>query len=175
MLWLLDSLAVIFILFWGFKGFRNGLIDELGRLIGLLAAILISISNSLNLSIIISDMLKTDYWLSIFLSFSFIFIGVIFIGRFFTKLVKIAFLSSENQLMNQSLGFFFGSIKGVFTLIVFIWLIAILPLPKWTNFIDNNSRLAKAGNEAREMIVLFFHWEDPIALSESYIKTLTKP
>ena len=102
MLWLLDSLAVIFILFWGFKGFRNGLIDELGRLIGLLAAILISISNSLNLSIIISDMLKTDYWLSIFLSFSFIFIGVIFIGRFFTKLVKIAFLSSENQLMNQS-------------------------------------------------------------------------
>ena len=175
MLWLLDSLAVIFILFWGFKGFKNGLIEELGKLIGLFAAILISISNSLNLSVKILNIVRIDYWLSIFLSFSIIFIGVIFIGRLFTKLAKIAFLSGRNRLMNQSLGFFFGSIKGGFTLIVFIWLIAILPLPKWTNFIDDNSRLAKVGNEARKMIILFFHWEDPIALSESYIKAFTKP
>ena len=175
MLWLLDSLAVIFIIFWGFKGFKNGLIEELGRLIALFAAILISISNSSNFSVKISNMVQIDYWLSMFVSFSILFIGVILIGRIFTKLVKIAFLSGGNQLMNQSLGFFFGSIKGAITLIVFIWLIAILPLPKWTIFIDNNSRLAKAGNEAREMIVSFFHWEDPIALSESYIKTFTKP
>ena len=139
MLWLLDSLAVIFILFWGFKGFKNGLIEELGKLIGLFAAILISISNSLNLSIKILNIVRIDYWLSIFLSFSIIFIGVIFIGRLFTKLAKIAFLSGSNRLINQSLGFLFGSIKGGFTLIVFIWLIAILPLPKWTNFIDDNS------------------------------------
>ena len=153
MLWLLDSLAVIFILFWGFKGFKNGLIEELGKLIGLFAAILISISNSLNLSIKILNIVRIDYWLSIFLSFSIIFIGVIFIGRLFTKLAKIAFLSGSNRLINQSLGFLFGSIKGGFTLIVFIWLIAILPLPKWTNFIDDNSRLAKVGNEARKMII----------------------
>ena len=49
--WLLDSIAVIFILFWGVKGYKNGLIEELGRLIGLVAAIMISISNSSNLSI----------------------------------------------------------------------------------------------------------------------------
>lgn len=173
--WLLDSIAVIFILFWGVKGYKNGLIEELGRLIGLVAAIMISISNSSNLSMKILNLVQTDYWLSIFLSFSIIFVGVIFIGRIFTRLVKIAFLTGGNQLINQSLGFFFGSIKGSFTLIVFIWLIAILPLPKWTIFIDNNSRLAKAGNEARERIVSFFHWEDPIVLSESYIKKFTKP
>jgi uncharacterized membrane protein required for colicin V production len=175
MFWLLDSLAVTFILFWGYKGFKNGLIEELGRLIGLITAILISMSNSLNLSIKISNIIQIDHWLSVFISISIIFMAVIYIGRFFTKLVKIAFLSGGNQLMNRSLGFFFGSIKGVFTLIVFIWVIALLPLPKWTTFIHNNSQLAMEGNKARVMVVSFFHWEDPIELSESYIKKFTKP
>ena len=175
MLWFIDSLAVIFIFIWGYRGFKNGLIEELGRLISLIVAILVSISSSSILSQKIYNLFQTDYWFSIFISFSAIFVGVIFVGRFFTKLVKIAFLSNGNQLMNQFLGFFFGSIKGVFTLLIIIWFVAILPLPKWTSFIDKNSRLARSGNEAKEIIVSFFNWEDPIELGESYIKNITKP
>jgi len=58
---------------------------------------------------------------------------------------------------------------------VFTWFIALLPLHKWTMIIENNSRLARLGNEFRISLVSFFNWDDPISLSESYIKQLTQP
>ena len=99
---ILDGVAIAFILLWGYQGFKNGLIEELGRLLGLIAAILISISRSSDLSLKLTDYIQIEYWLSIFLSFSILFISVIFISRLFTKLIKIAFLSKGNQLMNRS-------------------------------------------------------------------------
>tara|TARA_B110000003_G_C16650600_1_gene533964 strand:- start:4787 stop:5314 length:528 start_codon:yes stop_codon:yes gene_type:complete len=172
---ILDGLAITFIFLWGYQGFKNGLIEELGRLLGLIIAILISISKSSDLSLKLTDYVQIEYWLSIFLSFSILFISIIFIARFFTKLVKIAFLSQENQLMNRLLGLFFGALKGVGIMIVFVWIIAILPLEKWTAFINQNSRLAIIGNKLRVSTVIFFNWEDPVLVSESYIKELTKP
>ena len=46
MLWFLDALVLIFILL-GYSGFNKGLIEELGRLIGLVLSIIISISNTI--------------------------------------------------------------------------------------------------------------------------------
>jgi membrane protein required for colicin V production len=172
---ILDGVAIAFILLWGYQGFKNGLIEELGRLLGLIAAILISISRSSELSLKLTDYIQIEYWLSIFLSFSILFISVIFISRLFTKLIKIAFLSKGNQMMNRSLGLFFGALKGGGMMIVLVWIIAILPLEKWTTFINQNSHLAIIGNKLRISTVSFFNWEDPVMVSESYIKELTKP
>jgi uncharacterized membrane protein required for colicin V production len=52
---ILDGVAIAFILLWGYQGFKNGLIEELGRLLGLIAAILISISRSSDLSLKLTD------------------------------------------------------------------------------------------------------------------------
>lgn len=172
---ILDGVAIAFILLWGYQGFKNGLIEELGRLLGLIVAILISISKSSDLSLKVTEFIQIEYWLSIFISFSILFISIIFIARFFTKLIKIAFLSQGNQLMNRLLGLFFGALKGSGMIIVLIWIIAILPLKKWTRFINQNSRLAVIGNDLRISTVSFFNWEDPVMVSESYIKKLTKP
>ena len=172
---ILDGVAIAFILLWGYQGFKNGLIEELGRLLGLIVAILISISKSSDLSRKVTEFMQIEYWLSIFISFSILFISIIFTARFFTKLIKIAFLSQGNQLMNRLLGFFFGALKGSGMIIVLIWIIAILPLKKWTRFINQNSRLAVIGNDLRISTVSFFNWEDPVMVSESYIKKLTKP
>ena len=172
---ILDGVAISFILLWGYQGFKNGLIEELGRLLGLIVAILISISKSSDLSRKVTEFMQIEYWLSIFISFSILFISIIFTARFFTKLIKIAFLSQGNQLMNRLLGLFFGALKGSGMIIVLVWIIAILPLKKWTSFINQNSRLAVIGNDLRISTVSFFNWEDPVMVSESYIKKLTKP
>ena len=175
MSWFLDSLAVLFIIGLGYTGFKRGFIEELGRLLGLLAAILISISNSSSLSSRIHPLLFTDEWFSMFLSFALLFFLTLIASRLLTSLIHIVILSDNIQLMNRSLGFIFGSIKGGFILIVFIWFIAILPLKKWTIFIEQNSRLAQKGNLFRISIVSFFNWDDPVLMSESYIKQLTQP
>ena len=172
---ILDGVAIAFILLWGYQGFKNGLIEELGRLMGLIVAILISMSKSSDLSLKVTEFIQIEYWLSIFISFSILFISIIFTARFFTKLIKIAFLSQGNQLMNRLLGLFFGALKGCGMIIVLVWIIAILPLKKWTSFINQNSRLAVIGNDLRISTVSFFNWEDPVMVSESYIKKYTKP
>jgi Fe2+ transport system protein B len=90
-------------------------------------------------------------------------------------MVQIALLSKSNQWMNRSLGFVFGSIKGFFIMMVFIWIMAILPLQKWSNIIEENSIFAQKSNLIRINMVEFFNWEDPVALSESYLKQLSQP
>ena len=175
MLWLLDALVLIFILFLGYSGFNKGLIEELGRLIGLVLSILISISNTNTLSNKITDIILLDKDIIVVLSFGFLFITTLLSIRFLTKMIHLAFLSSYNELMNKSLGFTFGLIKGFFIALFFSWFIALLPLPKWKMFIDENSRFAKYGNEFRLTLVSIFNWDDPVNSGESYIKQLTQP
>ena len=93
MSWFLDGLAVLFILFLGYNGFKRGFIEELGRLLGLALAILISISNSVNLSIKLNEILPADEWMGIFLSFVLLFTAALIAARVLTKLVHIALLS----------------------------------------------------------------------------------
>ena len=73
------------------------------------------------------------------------------------------------------MGFFFGMVKGATLLITFVWFISILPLQKWNNIINQNSRFITYSNEVRLSVISFFNWEDPISLSESYIKKITQP
>ena len=175
MSWFLDGLALLFIVLLGVVGFRRGFIEELGRLIGLIFAILISVSNSAKFSVKLNDVLPTDEWMSMFLSFSLLFAVTLMGARILTKLVQIALLSKSNHWMNRSLGFVFGSIKGFFIMMVFVWFMAILPLQKWSDIITANSKFAQKSNQIRIIMVEFFNWEDPIALSESYLKQLTQP
>ncbi|MFL2983325.1 MAG: CvpA family protein [Candidatus Neomarinimicrobiota bacterium] len=175
MSWFLDGLALIFILFLGYDGFNKGLIEELGRLVGLVLAILISISNTKILSNKIVDITLLGEELIVIFSFSFLFIITLLCMRLLTKMIHIAFLSPNNQLMNRSLGFTFGLIKGFFITMVFSWFIALLPLQKWKMVMNENSRFVKYGNEFRLTLVSFFNWDDPVSSGESYFKQLTQP
>jgi len=73
------------------------------------------------------------------------------------------------------LGFLFGLLKGYLIIAVFSWILIILPLDKWTNIIEQNSRVFHASNNFRMDIVSFFGWEDFINHSENYIKDLVQP
>ena len=170
-----DSLAILFIIIMGYSGFTKGFIEEVGRLLGLIFAILISMSKSVPLANQFSTMMNYDGQALLPFSYILLFIMTIICSRILTKFLHIAFLSLDNRLMNHSLGFLFGIFKGAAMLMTFVWFVSILPLQKWTNIMNNNSRLITYSDQIRISIISFFNWEDPISLSESYIKELTQP
>ena len=43
------------------------------------------------------------------------------------------------------------------------------------NTINENSKLITYSNQIRLSVISFFNWEDPVTLSESYIKKITQP
>ena len=175
MAWFLDGVAILFILFLGYIGFNRGLIEELGRLIGLIIAILISMSNTKSISDKIVGIVGLDDWIVKILTFTLLFIATIVLTRLLTKMLNIAILSKNNQMMNQSLGFTFGAFKGFFIIMTILWFIALLPKQKWTSFMGKKSNILIISNQFRISIISFFNWDDPVELSESYIKQLTQP
>ena len=175
MTWFLDGVAILFILFLGYIGFNRGLIEELGRLIGLIIAILISMSNTKSISDKIVGIVGLDDWIIKILTFTLLFIATIVLTRLLTKMLNIAVLSKNNQMMNQSLGFTFGAFKGFFIIMTILWFIALLPKQKWTSFMGKKSNILIMSNQFRISIISFFNWDDPVELSESYIKQLTQP
>ena len=175
MTWFLDGFAILFILFLGYNGFNRGLIEELGRLIGLIITILISMSNTKSVSDKIIGIVGLDDWIIKILTFSLLFIATITLTRLLTKMLNIAILSKNNQMMNQSLGFTFGAFKGFFIIMTILWFIALLPKQEWTSFMGKKSNISKISNQFRISLVSFFNWDDPVELSGSYIKQLTQP
>ena len=175
MTWFLDGFSILFILFLGYNGFNRGLIEELGRLVGLIIAILISMSNTKPVSDKIIEIVDLDDWIIKILTFTLLFITSIVLTRLLTKMINIAILSKKNQMMNQSLGFTFGAFKGFFIIMTILWFIALLPKQKWTTFIGKKSNISIISDQFRISIISFFNWDDPVELSESYIKQLTQP
>ena len=170
----LDSLAIFFIIIMGYSGFTKGFIEEFGRLLGLIFAVFVSMSKSVAFSSYLSTFIDSGESLLLSLSYTLLFILSICIGRILTKFAHIAFLSVENRLMNHTMGFFFGIIKGATLLIILVWFISILPLQKWTDIINKNSKLITYSNQVRTSVISFFNLEDPISLSEYYIREITQ-
>ena len=175
MSWILDVLASVYIIFLGYNGFNRGFVEEVGQLIGLTLAIAISISWASDLSIKLSEMFSIDNWLPNLLAFTFLFIASLLVARLFTLMLNITLVSSGNKLVNKILGFVFGSLKGFVVFTVFIWFIDLLPLYKWSYYIQKNSKLAQHSTNYRKNVVSFFSWEDSISIGESYIREKTQP
>ena len=175
MSWILDVLAYVYIIFLGYNGFNRGFIEEVGQLIGLTLAIAISISWASDLSIKLSEMFSIYNWLPNLLAFTFLFIASLLVARLFTLMLNISLVSSGNKLVNKIFGFVFGSLKGFVVFTVFIWFIDLLPLDKWSYYIQKNSKIAQHSTNYRKNVVSFFSWEDSISIGESYIREKTQP
>ena len=171
----LDSLAIFFIIIMGYSGYKKGFIEEFGRTLSLIFAVFLSMSKSTSLSNYLTTIFNYESTFILPLSYMILVIISICIGRIITKFAHIAFLSVENRIMNHIMGSLFGMIKGGISLIIFVWFISILPLQKWTNIINENSKLINYSNVIRTSIISFFNWDDPVSLGESYIKDIIQP
>ena len=171
----LDSLAIFFIFITGYSGYKKGFIEEFGRTLSLIFALFMSMSKSTALSNYLTTIFNYESTVILPLSYIILVIISICIGRVITKFAHIAFLSVENRIMNLIMGYLFGMIKGGIGLMIFLWLISILPLQKWTNVMSETSNLINYSNAVRTSIISFFNWDDPVSLGESYIKDITQP
>ena len=171
----LDGLAFLYILFNGVLGYSRGLVDEFGRLIGLVLSIIIAAGQTVNGSKLILEKIHLEPWLALIIAFGVIFSLILIFTRLITRLFKIALLSKANIWLNSILGFFLGMIKGYCIIAVFIWVLIILPLDSWTNIVEQNSRIFNTTNNFRNSIVNFFGWEDPLNYSENFIRDMVQP
>ena len=171
----LDSIAIFFVILMGYKGYKKGLIEEFGRTLSLIFAVILSLSKSTALSNYLTTVFNYESNFILPCSYMILVVISILIGRVITKSAHTAFLSVENRIMNHIMGSLFGMIKGGISLIMFFWFISILPIQKWTNIMNESSILINYSNVIRISVISFFNWEDPVSLGESYIRDIIQP
>lgn len=111
-----DIIVVIIILFFAYKGFKNGLIKELGSLVALIAGIFLAIRFSDFMDSIISNNTIIDSEYVPILSFAVIFIAVVVCVILFSKILDKFIKAIKLDWLNKLGGVFFSTAKTVLIL-----------------------------------------------------------
>ena len=172
MILFLDVLACFFIAIMGSIGFRRGFIEEMGRLIGLIISIVFSLKYYLTLSSKILTFINLNTFVVMVISFSIIFVLMLFIIRVLTRFFHILLTSRGTKFANRSMGFVFGSLKGMIILMLIYWTIDLFPSNKWISIIRKESYLSYKFTNTRYVIINLFHLEDPVKEGEVFIKEM---
>ena len=165
----LDTLAIFFMAMNSFIGFNRGLIEELGRLLGLLLSSIIASNFYVGLGTVLTQTLPVDPWAMFVLSYIVIFLAALFGARVITKLIHFMFLSKSTKWVNKFLGGFFGFIKGAIIVTMFFWMFELVPDKNISNAVLNNSISADKLVKIRKVIISTFNWNDPIKKGETTI------
>ncbi|MFL3025777.1 MAG: CvpA family protein [Candidatus Neomarinimicrobiota bacterium] len=175
MIQFLDALAIFFIISSGAIGFRRGLLEELGRLLGLIFATIFSLNFYIEIGTFIIGWIKVDPYMLFILSFILSFSLILITIRMITKLIHYLFLSKSTNWVNRLLGTFFGMSKGILFVMIFFWIFEIIPNTKIKEIVNQKSIIADHLVQLRKTIVITFNFSDPIAKGEktilNYLKT----
>ena len=172
MILFLDILTTIFIIVLGVIGYKRGLVEELGRLLGLIIAISFAWSYYVELSGILLNIFNINPWVVMIFSFTIIFIAVLLLARILTKFIHLLLLSKSTKLLNRSMGFVFGSLKAVLIVMVFIWALDISQKKEWSKIVHNESLIAEFMTSVRLKIIHSFHLQDPVKKGEKFVQEL---
>jgi len=167
--WFLDALAVFFMAGLGIIGYKRGLIEEFGRLIGLVLAVIFGFKYYVGVSTVLLKVFSFNGTFMLFLGFAVVFAVTLIIVRILTKMVHIAMMSSGTKWMNRSMGFIFGFLKGGLVLTAFLWMAELFPDSGWSGLILSESRLAGNLQKTRHQLIKTFHWEDPVQKGQAFI------
>ena len=170
MIQFLDALAFFFLITMGVIGFRRGLIEELGRFLGIIFATIFSLKLYIKLGYLVVNLISIDIWLSFVLSFIIIFSITLILTRFFTKLIQLLFLSKSTKWVNKIMGTVLGGAKGLLTIMVFFWTFELIPNSKISIIISEVSNFSRKLITIRKSIVKTFNWDDPIEFGEKSIR-----
>ncbi|MDD4149144.1 MAG: CvpA family protein [Bacteroidales bacterium] len=119
-----DIVIAIIICYFGYKGFKNGLIKELGSLVALIAGVFVAIRFSDLLNSILTDKTNIDSGYVPIISFAMIFIAVIVLVLVFSKILDRFIKVIKLNWLNKIGGIFFSLSKtmvilgGLFFLIL---------------------------------------------------------
>ena len=118
----LDLFFGLLLIYGAYSGFKKGIISQLGSLVGLFAAFFFAITFYSNLNYKIKHILNIDAIYISILSFTLIFILTILIIKIISKLITNLFKAISLGLVNQLIGAFFGSLKYLVLISLFIFL-----------------------------------------------------
>ena len=169
MIQFLDALAIFFIITTGVVGFRRGLLEELGRLIGLIFATIFSLNFYIDLGAFLIKWVKVDASILFILTFILIFSIILILTRMITRLIHYLFLSKSTNWVNRLLGTFFGMTKGILFVMIFFWIFELIPNSRIKEIVNQKSMIADHLVEVRKMIVLTFNFSDPVEKGEKTI------
>jgi len=170
MIQFLDALAFFFLIGMSIIGFRRGLVEELGRLLGLIFATVFSLKFYVKLGSIILNWISMDVWVLFILSFIAIFSITLICMRILTKLIQFLFLSKSTKWVNRVMGTFFGGTKGILVVMIFFWIFELMPNSKSADIIMKQSGMAQYLIKTRKSIIRSFNFNDPIKSGEESIK-----
>ncbi len=172
MILFLDLLSLSFIIGLGYIGFKRGLVEELGRLLGLIVAISFSWGYYLDLSGVILNLLNINPWVVMVFSFITIFIAFLLGMRIVTKLIHIFVMTNSTKMLNKGMGFAFGAMKGGLVIMLFLWMVDIVPKYEFSEIIHSRSMIASFLKTTRSKVIHTFNLEDPVAKSEKFVQKL---
>lgn len=160
MILFLDGLAVFVVLILAVIGYQRGFVEELGRLLGLIVAALVGIRFYWPVGQLIMARSAWDDRLVLVLSFFILFIVVLVLLRLVTRMIQIMLMSRNTRLADRLLGFIFGFSKGVFILILIVWIAGMFPTRAWAQTVRSQSHLFPKLDYGGRIIVRLFHLED---------------
>ena len=170
MIQFLDALAFFFLIGMSIIGFRRGVVEELGRLLGLVVATVFSLKLYVKLGSLLLNWIATDVWVLFILSFILIFSIILISMRILTRLVQFLFLSKSTKWVNRLMGTFFGGSKGILVVMMFFWIFELIPNNQSANIILKESEIAQYLIKTRKLIISSFNLDDPIKSGEESIK-----
>ena len=167
---MIDALAIFFTIAMGLIGFRRGLVEEMGRLLGLIFASVFALRLYVGLGSFLVEWVPIDVWLLFVLSYIIIFSGVLLMARMITKLFHFLFLSKSTKWVNRVMGTVFGLMKGLLVVMIFFWMVELFPNRESSNIIMSESKMVQRLIHIRKSIITTFNWSDPVELGEKTIR-----
>lgn len=175
MILFLDGLALFCVLALAAVGYRRGLIEEAGRLTGLILATVIGLRCYLPVGRLVLARTGWDDRIVLVLSFAALFLLVLLSVRLLTRLVQIMLLTSVTRPGDRLAGLIFGAAKALFILLLAAQITALFPGEGWAQTIRSQSRiypvLERSGNRALRL----FHLERRLPRDAESLRQWLKP
>ena len=156
----------------GAIGYKRGLVEELGRLIGLIVSSTFAWSYYAELSSIALNKIDINPWVVMVFSYFLIFGVVLLVMRILTRFIHLLLLSKSTKLINRAMGFLFGAFKAALVVMIFLWAVEIAPNNKWSKIIYEESVIASSLTTMRNSLINLFNFQDPVQKGKLSIQKL---
>jgi membrane protein required for colicin V production len=171
----LDALGGMILVWFGYRGFKKGLTGEIGHVVGLLGAVIISMSWYVSLGGILSNLLPVHGYVIIGIAFSALFFPILIFFRIVFKLIEFFISTAGLNPLNNGLGLITGLVKGVLILSMVIWGLELINNSRWTDIVQSNFKYASKLSDIRKTVCQRFGWEDPVIRGSRFIEEWLSP
>lgn len=134
-----DIFVLVIVGLFALAGTRRGLVEELLKIIGLVAAILIAISYVHIVAAKLAAMFDSSPEKLTVISFILIILVVMFGIKLFTELLKRFLRFSMLGWADRAGGAIFGAVKATILLSLLLWGLLLLPVERYTSDLETNT------------------------------------